>query len=418
MPSNAGAFIDAFSITSLLVAIFAFLNFSQAITLAATTVGCGEYWGGDWTVSSLCTVTDETMGMSKNLLIQGTGTLELKGTTNLLFGFKYRKSITVSNPGADLSNYTMPITLDTATLVSAGKLKSDCSDLRFGDSETGAIYGYPYWIEPGTCNSASTRVWVKVTTIPAVSKTIYVFYGNPTAPAASDGDKTFLFFDDFNSANTAKFTYGGTYCGYNAISYSVGGGNLTVWSDNTWRILGLKIYNVTSGENVTVVTAFNASAASNWMQNYFTQRDTCSQNRYGLQDNTALGWRAEMVDGIGTSYSSAITTLSANTWYVDEIRRNYTGCFRSKIYSSAWSLLGSQESCKAVWAPVTWTWSTLQYQATQMQFGWLFISKATPREALDPTASVNAEESNLPQQIYIYSGGKLYVYPPAGINKP
>jgi hypothetical protein len=37
----------------------------------------------------------------------------------------------------------------------------------------------------------------------------------------------------------------------------------------------------------------------------------------------------------------------------------------------------------------------------------------------EPTAGTpGTEESNLPQYIYIYSGGKLYIYSPAGINKP
>jgi len=415
---KAETFINTFSLMFLLVAIFILLNFSQTITFAATTVGCGEYWGGDWIISSSCTVTGETIGMSKNLLIQSTGTLELQGNTNLLFGFKYRRAITVSNLGSALTNYTVLVTLDTATLVSAGKLKSDCSDLRFGDAETGAIYGYPYWIEPGTCNTASTGVWVKVTTIPAGSKTIYAFYGNPTAPSASNGDKVFLLFDDFDTANAAKFTYGAAYCGYGAISYSVSGSNLTVWSDGTGRILSQRAYNVTAGENVTVVTKFNASAASSWSQNYFVQLDACDQNRYGWQDNTALGWRIEMRDGAVSTYSAAITTLTANTWYIDEIRRNSTGCFRGKIYSSAWSLLGSHENCRSVWAPVTWTWVTWQYQTTQVRFDWIFIRKTTPTEALEPTTSVSTEESNLPQYIYIYSGGKIYIYPPAGINKP
>ena len=36
----------------------------------------------------------------------------------------------------------------------------------------------------------------------------------------------------------------------------------------------------------------------------------------------------------------------------------------------------------------------------------------------EPTVTVGSEQSNLPQYIYIYSGGVMYIYPPAGINKP
>ncbi|MDX9739021.1 MAG: hypothetical protein RBT33_01510, partial [Candidatus Dojkabacteria bacterium] len=47
----------------------------------------------------------------------------------------YRRAITVSNPGATLSNEDVLITIDTQTLISASKLQSDCGDLRFLDSD-------------------------------------------------------------------------------------------------------------------------------------------------------------------------------------------------------------------------------------------------------------------------------------------
>jgi hypothetical protein len=704
-------FINTFSLALFLLSIFILLFFPKTITFASTTAGCGEYWGGNWTIpaNTYCGVLNEVIAVSKHLVLQPGSTLELNGTTNLIFGFKYRIPITISNPGAALTNYTINVTLDTASLISAGKMRNDCGDIEFGDAD---LNGYPYWIEEGTCNTANTRIWVKLTTIPAGSKQIYMFYGNPTATSISNGSKVFLFFDDFSTADTSKFTYGSSYCGYNPLSYSVSNGKLTVWSDGaSWRILSQKAYNVTTVENVTVVTKFNASASSSWLQNFFVQLDACDQNRYGWQnvwlkgwqyrkpitinntqnsntltnyqvlvtldtqslisagkmqpycndtrftdsdgntllsywiesgcnttstkfwvnvtnipasstktiyvyygnssatsasngtatfvkffdfnsgtgqncyspgswqwrcdypgnfsyftgrtsggvygsnytsvayegaysinstigdtsagyyldfdaefnftqfptpdnylttfylkteasgsetssnfvitqkystiwenvtihninqdwtrvqaitnssysrlriffrahtsttgatsiqkiwvdnvfiakytspepttsvgnEETNISWNIQMKDGTGYTYSSTITTLTANTWYIDEIRRNSTGCFRGKIYNSSWSLLGSHEVCKSVWSGVTWTWVTWQYQTTQVQFDWLFIRKATPIESLEPTATVGTEESNLPQYIYIYSGGKLYIYPPAGINKP
>jgi len=386
------------------------------ITFAATTSGCGIYWGGNWTINTYCGIVSEVIPISKHLVILGTGSMELNGTTNLLFGFKYRRAITINNPGSSLSNYTVNVTIDTASLISAGKMRSDCGDVGFGDAD---LNGYPYWLETGTCNTANTRFWVGVTTIPSGTKTIYIFYGNPTATSISNGDRVFLFFDDFLTADAAKFTYGSAYCGYNPVSYSVSGSKVTIWSDNTWRILRAIMDTGPSSTNVTVVTKFNASAASSWYQNYFVQLAACDQNRYGWQDNGALGWRIQTCDGAaGCTSTAAITTLTANTWYVDEIRRNSTGCFRGKIYNSAWGLLGSREDCRSAWAPVTWTWVTWQYQTTQVQFDWIFIRRSTPLETLEPATTVSVtEESNLPQYIYIYSGGAMYIYGTAGINK-
>jgi Domain of unknown function (DUF2341). len=54
------------------------------------------------------------------------------------------------------------LTVDTALLIAQGKMKPDCSDIRF-------TYLYPnnteveipYWIESG-CNTANTIIWIKV----------------------------------------------------------------------------------------------------------------------------------------------------------------------------------------------------------------------------------------------------------------
>ena len=87
-------------------------------------------------------------------------------------------------------------------------MKTDCSDLRFT-----TIDGQPinYWIEennPG-CNKATTSVWIKVPTVhQSASTTVYMYYGNPSAPSNVSGDKTFEFFDDFNDGgiNPNKWT--------------------------------------------------------------------------------------------------------------------------------------------------------------------------------------------------------------------
>jgi hypothetical protein len=104
-------------------------------------------------------------------------------------------SITIDNtqnPNT-LSNYQVLVTLDTASLISAGKMRSDCGDIRFTDDDGQTVLSY--WIESG-CNSASTRIWVKVSSIPESStKTIYLLYGNPSATSQSNGYSTFLAFN-------------------------------------------------------------------------------------------------------------------------------------------------------------------------------------------------------------------------------
>lgn len=123
-----------------------------------------------------------------------------------LTGYSYRLPITISNPNSSaLSNHQVRLTVNTQSLVSAGKMLASGNDIRFTDSLCNNI---PYWIESGM-NSASTVIWVKVASIPATSNMrVFMNYGNNTATAASNGDSTFLLFDDFTAVtlNTTKWT--------------------------------------------------------------------------------------------------------------------------------------------------------------------------------------------------------------------
>ncbi|MEM0243431.1 MAG: DUF2341 domain-containing protein [Candidatus Aenigmatarchaeota archaeon] len=103
---------------------------------------------------------------------------------------------------------------------SGGKMRSDCGDIRFTDSDGTTLLNY--WIESG-CNTNNTRIWIKVPNIPANSnKIIYLYYGNPSATSMSNGDLVFEFFDDFDgtSLNTSKWII------TNATGWSVVNGEL------------------------------------------------------------------------------------------------------------------------------------------------------------------------------------------------
>ncbi|MBU5537544.1 MAG: DUF2341 domain-containing protein [Candidatus Aenigmarchaeota archaeon] len=119
----------------------------------------------------------------------------------------YRRLVIINNrqnPSV-LSDYQIPITIDTNSLILAGKMRSDCGDIRFTDSDGSTQLSY--WLESG-CNTASTKIWVKVPSIPANSaKIIYLYYGDPLAPSASNGDNTFIFFDDFSTKDTTKWNW-------------------------------------------------------------------------------------------------------------------------------------------------------------------------------------------------------------------
>src|SRR5260221_456490 len=106
----------------------------------------------------------------------------------------FRQKIALSNTtGTTQTSFQVQVTIDTATLITAGKMQSSCQDVRFTSI---AGKNLPYWIEPTTCNTATTKVWVNVDSIPTAtsgtSADIYFYYGNPAATTKSVTTSTFI----------------------------------------------------------------------------------------------------------------------------------------------------------------------------------------------------------------------------------
>lgn len=92
--------------------------------------------------------------------------------------WEYRKEITIEDPVTARTDEDVLVEADTASLISGGKLQSDCDDLRFVDSDDSTLLNF--WVEGG-CNTNATQVWVRVPSIPIGGKSIYVYYDNDTA---------------------------------------------------------------------------------------------------------------------------------------------------------------------------------------------------------------------------------------------
>ncbi|MCR9143968.1 MAG: DUF2341 domain-containing protein [bacterium] len=89
-----------------------------------------------------------------------------------------------------LTNYQYELTINTASLVSAGKMNADGSDILFMNSDD--LIPLPYWIESGM-NTAATKIWVRLPSIPAGGLArIFLHYGNENAVARSSTAETFM----------------------------------------------------------------------------------------------------------------------------------------------------------------------------------------------------------------------------------
>ncbi|MEM2974451.1 MAG: DUF2341 domain-containing protein, partial [Candidatus Micrarchaeia archaeon] len=131
---------------------------------------------------------------------------ERQGLENYL-RFKYNLGGTGS-----LNNFQVKITVNTASLISAGKMKSDCSDVRFYLGNT----KLSYWLESG-CNTANTIFWVKVPSIPADGKaTIGMYYGNSALASESNGPAVFdpATWETFKANWEFSGNIGGRVCGW------------------------------------------------------------------------------------------------------------------------------------------------------------------------------------------------------------
>jgi hypothetical protein len=246
---------------------------------------------------------------------------------NWLSGWTYRAEIIIDNRQNTntLTDYQILVTINTAALISADKMKSDCGDIRFADSDGVTLLNY--WIEPKTINTSSTRIWVKVPIIPASSvKKIYMYYGNPLANSISSGSDVFLLFNDWESS---------TLEGWNILNGGGSGTGSIALLDGRYQ---LKIYAPNTGNRVQANKAFSCSNAGYAIETIFKTGSTVGDGvgigfsdgsmRSALDDAPNNGYiyyvaRASntndyiyrIVNGSATSITSRSNSLATNTYY-------------------------------------------------------------------------------------------------------
>ncbi|MEW5759692.1 MAG: DUF2341 domain-containing protein [Candidatus Thermoplasmatota archaeon] len=158
----------------------------------------GENYGSSW----MQTTKEDFDGGTKVNVDTSVSPGDVMLIPSPLLGWNYRKPINITNSVSALTDYQVLVTFNTASLISDRKMRPDCGDIRFTDSDCSTSLNY--WLESG-CNSTDTRIWLKIPSVPVGSKTIYMYYSNHSATSISNGDNTFLFFDDFENGNLNKW---------------------------------------------------------------------------------------------------------------------------------------------------------------------------------------------------------------------
>lgn len=138
-----------------------------------------------------------------------------------------RKTITVDNTlnPNNLTDYQVKVDVQYDS-----DMKADFSDLRFVEDDHQTLISY--WIESYT-PSDSAKVWLKVSAIlGSDTKTIHMYYGNPSASSLNDPDNTFLLFINFT--RDGIISYGGSQDSNPAQTEIIDDTILRMWGNN-WK---------------------------------------------------------------------------------------------------------------------------------------------------------------------------------------
>jgi hypothetical protein len=103
-----------------------------------------------------------------------------------LTGWACQGAVQVDNFTSNLVDYQIEIVFDSAALFAKGQCLANCNDVRVTTIDGTTLL--PHWIKTGTQNTATTRVWTKITLAPGASTTLYLYCGKPDAPNVESYD--------------------------------------------------------------------------------------------------------------------------------------------------------------------------------------------------------------------------------------
>lgn len=243
--------------------------------------------------------------------------LTLNTNTNWFdVNWKYRQSIGITNTSSStLTDYQVPIFVDTSSLVSS-KMKSDCSDIRITDS-VGATLSYWIATSPSSdaCGQTNTKIWVKVPSLSTSGTTLYLYYGNSSASAQSNGNNVFNTFADFTIGTSLPSNWTKLDIGTSG-TYSVGTSRLTI-SNTNGEDLWDTVYGATHVyKNSKVDGSFTAEA----LVTYQSNSSEWAKSGITIQNNMSVGISNGQAfiavtpnNGVPFQYQSASSTESCGS---------------------------------------------------------------------------------------------------------
>jgi len=332
------------ALTMLVVPLFSFVQPTNA-----------TWWDSDWDYYKVCNIDDN--GYSEN--------------------YQMKINVTYSS-GGDVD--------------CEGHCQADFDDIRFVDIDNSTELSY--WRET-YASSDYAIFWVNVSADAISDGKILMYYGNSTATDASDGDNTFLLFDDFNdgslnttkwSGNTSSFTEANGYleCKSSSkllyasslsiadvavesrTSYSSGGRGALIsrYSSNTYYYgnyrkpnSDIRLVKVISG-SATQLTLVSHTFSNSW--------DRASLRIVGsslsfVYDGTTTNTTDTSITSAG---SVGVRTVTLNTPGTDYIRWDWMAVRKYASTEPSWSSFGSEQTNTGGWTNSAPTFSGNQPTGT------------------------------------------------------
>ncbi len=277
------------------------------LALAVTALGAPFSWTSG---------ADYASGTESGLDIAAGGDVTVTATSGWYdTSLGYRVPITITEgSGTALTNYTLGLTLDTGSLVSAGYLRSSGADLRFVDASGTRL---EHWVESGLSTSTA-KVWVMLPSLGASSSTtIYLYSGSSSASDLGSHDDTFLWWDDFSTNTIASYTKRGLD-GASADSWTISGGYLSVTTSSGYSAALVSSLSLTDDYEVSAPAYTNDDDGLGIVGNV---------NSAGTSYYRATGWPSgSTVNGIlgGDAFAASSVVVASGTTYTYTFRKSGT----------------------------------------------------------------------------------------------
>ncbi len=217
-------------------------------------------------------------------------------------GYAKRQPITINSASA-LTDYQVKLTITYDS-----DMQPDFDDLRFTSAD--GTTELSYWLESKT-DSTTAIVWVKVPSLSSGDNTLYMYYANASAITASNGNNTFIFFDDFLGSEIDIDKWSFTRESLGNGNYTVNSGVLT-WTKVPFGIIAT--HNSLSSATLTMRTYLSNYTTNGcgiaWNDVFDIWKDTV-EDRVAMYDTVASTLRD--VANFPTSYSIVDLKRSNNS---------------------------------------------------------------------------------------------------------